>query len=110
MTLLKALIISPALPGIIFLVVSLLQEKFPPKKINNVYGYRTKKSMSSEENWKIANSYSSKLVLNFSFILITLGGLSIFLLHNSLILSIVTVVSSAIAAILVIVLTEKKLK
>ena len=32
-----------------------------PKKINYVYGYRTKRSMRNEETWKFANQYLGKL-------------------------------------------------
>ena len=31
-----------------------------PKKINYVYGYRTKRSMMNEETWRFANQYCGK--------------------------------------------------
>ena len=32
-----------------------------PKKINYVFGYRTKRSMRNEETWKFANQYLGKV-------------------------------------------------
>ena len=42
--------------------------KFPPKKINTLYGYRTNRSMKKKEIWDFANTYSAKLLLNFSLL------------------------------------------
>ena len=42
--------------------------KFPPKKINTLYGYRTNRSMKNKEVWDFANTYSTKLLLNFSLL------------------------------------------
>jgi len=37
--------------GLIFYVAGYIQFKYPPKKINHFYGYRTKTSMRSQEVW-----------------------------------------------------------
>ncbi|MEZ4857476.1 MAG: SdpI family protein [Flavobacteriaceae bacterium] len=42
------------------LVLFLIVKKFPPKKINYYYGYRTNRSMKNEDTWKAAQEYSSK--------------------------------------------------
>lgn len=34
----------------------------PPKKINKIYGYRTSRSMKSQEAWDYANKYSAFLI------------------------------------------------
>ncbi len=41
----------------------LLLMKNPPKKINSVYGYRTRKSVRSQETWDFAHYYFGKLWL-----------------------------------------------
>lgn len=41
--------------GILFLL-SVIFWKFPPKKINNWYGYRTHKSMLNQQIWEFANT------------------------------------------------------
>ena len=42
--------------------------KYPPKKINTLYGYRTNRSMKNKEIWDFANTYSAKFLLNFSLL------------------------------------------
>jgi len=42
--------------------------KFPPKKRNSVYGYRTKLAMESDENFFFATNFSTILMLKFSLI------------------------------------------
>ena len=47
------------LTGIIFYVAGFIQAKWPPKKINHFYGYRTSTSMRNQEIWEFAQQYSS---------------------------------------------------
>ena len=42
--------------------------KYPPRKINTLYGYRTIRSMKNKEIWNFANTYSTKLLFNFSLL------------------------------------------
>ncbi len=43
--------------------------KFPPKEINNLYGYRTKKSMQSQECWAFAQVYSAKQMITIGIVI-----------------------------------------
>lgn len=43
--------------GPLLLILSYLFKRFPPKKINHLYGYRTPRSMQSQEAWNCANQY-----------------------------------------------------
>ena len=43
--------------------VSALFWRFPPKQINQSYGYRSGRSMKSEEAWEAANQYASRKLL-----------------------------------------------
>lgn len=45
--------------GPLMLVLAVLFKRFPAKKINHIYGYRTPRSMKSQEAWDCANRYSS---------------------------------------------------
>lgn len=45
--------------GVIFLLAAGLMYSFPPKKINYLYGYRTVRSMKSQESWDFAQQYST---------------------------------------------------
>ena len=57
------------LVGIIFIITGLLMRKFPPKKINALYGYRTSSSMKSQQVWDFSQKYSAdKMVLGGLFL------------------------------------------
>lgn len=55
----------------LFFLISVLFWKFPPKKINSIYGYKTPKAMLNQQIWDFANSTFNKSLLiytGFSFI------------------------------------------
>ena len=54
------------LGGLIFLIAGYIQHRFPPKKINHLYGYRTSASMKSQESWDFAQEYSAKKVIKIA--------------------------------------------
>jgi uncharacterized membrane protein len=56
-------IISQMFIGPLMLAISIVFWKFPPKTINKIYGYRTKKSMLNQENWDFANKEFAKLFM-----------------------------------------------
>lgn len=51
--------------GVLF-IISIIFWKFPPKKINNFYGYRTPKAMQNEKIWTFANKTFNETFLKFS--------------------------------------------
>ena len=51
--------------GLLFLL-SIIFYKFPPKKINAIYGYRTPKAMLNEEIWGFANGIFNKNLLIYA--------------------------------------------
>ena len=53
---------------VFILIVSLIFVKFPPKKINYLYGYRTRRSMANPKIWKVANDYSAKMMVKITLI------------------------------------------
>ena len=50
---------------LIILVVGIVFWMYPPKKINEFYGYRTTRSRKSQEAWDFAQRYSAKLMTIF---------------------------------------------
>lgn len=52
------LFFTMSLVGIVFFLAGLLMYMYPPKKINALYGYRTKTSKSSQEAWDFAQRLS----------------------------------------------------
>jgi len=63
------------LVGPLFVVISLLTLLFPPKKINGLYGYRTKRSMSNQKAWDAAQKISSQVMLIEGLIMSLCAGL-----------------------------------
>jgi uncharacterized membrane protein len=51
--------------GLLFLL-SIIFWKFPPKKINAIYGYRTPKAMLNQNIWNFANSIFNKNLLIYA--------------------------------------------
>ena len=98
------------LSGGIFYLVALVLSKFPPKKINYFYGYRTKASMKSQESWNFSQNYTSKKMKYISLYIFIIGAFSIFLnieLMWSLWLGIII---SILMPVLMILEVEKELK
>ena len=98
------------LSGGIFYLAALVLSKFPPKKINYLYGYRTKASMKSQESWNFSQNYTSKKMKYMSLYIFIIGAFSSFLnieLMWSLWLGIII---SILMPVLVILEVEKELK
>jgi uncharacterized membrane protein len=51
--------------GLLFLI-SILFWKFPPKKINSIYGYKTPKATQNQQIWDYANSSFNKSLLIYA--------------------------------------------
>ncbi|MDG1653220.1 MAG: SdpI family protein [Flavobacteriaceae bacterium] len=62
--------------GLIFYLAGWIQGKYPPKKRNHFYGYRTKISMKNLEVWNYAQQYSAVEIKKLSRILILLAVLA----------------------------------
>lgn len=103
-------IIILGITGPLFIVLGYYFAKFPPKKINNIYGYRTTRSMKSQEAWDFAQVYGAKKMMLAGLIMLVAGLL---LLPFNLTENIAAVLSISIllgSAIWMIVVTEKELK
>ena len=45
----------------------------PPKKINSIYGYRTKRSMKNSQTWKFAHEHCGWLWMRFGAVMFALS-------------------------------------
>ena len=99
------------LTGLTIVVAGLLMHKFPPKKINNLYGYRTKRSKNSQESWEFAQKYSANQLAIYGSITGLIGLALLFIPINhtnaAVIISLIVIIT---LIIIPIVLTEKELK
>ncbi len=98
------------LVGLVFSIAAFISMKFPPKKINGIYGYRTSRSMKSQENWDIAQRYSSRLMLKQGLVMLAIGGLLIVLPIPDEVSAVISVSLLIISVIVLFVQTEKRLK
>ena len=63
------LFLIPLLTGLIFVLAGFVLWKFPPKEINYIYGYRSKRSMQSQAQWDLAQVYAGKRMMLYGGIL-----------------------------------------
>lgn len=106
----NALFTIPLLTGVIFLMVGLIMMKFPPKKINGLYGYRTRSSMKDKERWDFAQSYSAKEFIKLGLLLALSGLLGLLFHPNESIATFIGLSLMATAVIILIVRVEKAIK
>ena len=93
----------------------LLLMKNPPKKINYVYGYRTRRSVRSQETWDFAHYYFGKLwlVCGLVSIPISLVPICLVLGKSEQVISVAGLIVLGIQTLLLLVtilLTERALK
>ena len=93
------------------LAVGVIFSFFPPKHINDWYGYRTSRSRRDQESWDFAHRYCGHLCLKNSFILLLLSlSLVVIFSHwSDAVLAMLTLVQ-IIPFLVVIAKTEKALK
>lgn len=63
--------------GLCFLVAGFVMSKYPPKKINSLYGYRTSASMKSQQAWNFAQKKSATdcKLFGFGMMIFSMGGM-----------------------------------
>ncbi|WP_284651004.1 SdpI family protein [Flavobacterium terrisoli] len=89
-------LIIPFTTGSIFVIAALVTLVFPPKKINYLYGYRTRASMKNQKIWDFSQRFSgikmvqiglALVVFSFSNYFMKLdGGLQISIGFSSVII------------------------
>ena len=107
------LFITPIMTSIISIVIGFIMLKYPPKEINMLYGYRTKKSMSSQEAWDFSQKYASKKMIQIGIILLLICVLvSAFKIPEKAYPTIIIsgIIIGVLALLLIIPITERQLK
>lgn len=72
-------LIGSTIMGLIFLVGGIIWKKYPPKKINHLYGYRTRRSMANQIIWDYANKIGAKMFIYTGAFLLGIGLVAYFL-------------------------------
>ena len=93
---------------VLMLVIGIVFQKHAPKEINGFLGYRTRRSMQSQEAWDYANKRMGEIWLALGVILLVVTiPLTLLLGENGVA---VLVIAQTIALILSIIPVEKELK
>ena len=90
------------------LLLGWLLKKFPPKKINHLYGYRTQRSMKNQASWEAANTYSSLVFFKVSLYSFFIPVVLYFLFPQLNVL--ITIITNTLLLLYVLYATEKHLK
>ncbi|MFA7325984.1 MAG: SdpI family protein [Candidatus Kapaibacterium sp.] len=105
------LLLIPILTGPVVIIIILITLKFPPKKINSLYGYRTKRSMASPEAWEFAQPYSGKMMLRYMVIYILTAAFSVPMKDIDPIIGVIlSLIVMMVFMAIPIIKTEKELK
>lgn len=97
--LVENLLFPSFLSGIIFIITGFIMLKFPPKKINMLYGYRTNRSMKNQEQWDFSQKYSAKLLMLCGLFLTLISNISLLITLNNkakLFISLALIIGSVI--------------
>lgn len=68
----------PIITGAILIIVGFVMYRFPPKKINFFVGYRTPKSMDSQENWDFSQKYAASEMIKSGVALLPISLIGLF--------------------------------
>lgn len=90
------------------LLLGWLLKKFPPKKINHLYGYRTQRSMKNQATWEAAHKHSSLAFFKVSLYSFFIPVVLYFLCPQLNVL--ITIVTNILLLLYVLYATEKHLK
>ncbi|MBY8914348.1 SdpI family protein [Bacillus sp. YC2] len=97
--------------GILMAAAGILVKCFPPKSLNSVYGYRTRRSMSNGRQWKEGNHFSASLMIIFGLFAAAAGVASDrFISINQPFSLILQITYLAAACALTMAMTERRLK
>lgn len=100
----------PLLMGFIFMILSVIMYFFPPKEINDFYGYRTKKSKKNQDTWDFSQRHSAVTMLKTGFLLMLTSVLGLFVSINENSQVVLGIALIIIAGIIMIYFTEKAIK
>ena len=96
--------------GIVFIIAALILYFFPPKKINYLYGYRTRSSMKNQQVWDFSQKYSAVKMLQLGLFLIVVSLLHIFIPISQDHTTFIEIGLVILGCIYMFVTTEKALK
>lgn len=109
------LLLSNLLLPVMMLIFGYVMSKHPPKKINSLYGYRTKRSMKNMETWIFAHKVMGNYWIKFSVLGYLLTMIFMFVIYQEsgdqmALYSLILTAILLIWMIIPIFMTERQLK
>ncbi len=98
------------IPGVVFVLTGFLLKRFPAKKPNALYGYRTTTSMKSQEAWDAAQQIGGTESMRLGIYQIAIGILVGWTVATEVFPVAYLLVSALACAITLIMRTEHKLR
>lgn len=68
--------------GLLLILLGVAYSTYPPKKINHIYGYRTKRTMANQKVWDYANKIGARMITQVGFLSTALGVIVFWLYPN----------------------------
>ncbi len=105
------ILLSVGFVGMTLIIIGFFLWKYPPKKVNHLYGYRTRSSMKSQESWDHAQAFSAREMIKQGVLLVFLGGVLMLFRDLTLLVSITIFMILLLGSFLVVIArTERSLK
>lgn len=96
--------------GIIYMIMGFIMYKFPPKKINGLYGYRTASSMQNQEKWNLAQKYGATTMFKVGIFFLIISFYKFFFNTNENTDLAIGMFIMIVGSFVMIPIVEKKLK
>jgi len=107
MNLLSPFFLTLGPSGLCIAAAGWFQSRFPPKKINRTYGYRTAKSMANDDAWHFAQDYSAGRMLRYGLVTCAISPLGWFLHWDPVVQVVLGLLALVPPIVLVVVTTER---
>ena len=96
--------------AILFAILSLITLKWPPKKINDIYGYRTRRAKINQELWDYAQAEGTRAMFIASILMVLVSLIFLVLPSDETKGAIAATVIVVLMSLLPLLLVERKLK
>ena len=68
--------------GLLLVLFGVIYSTYPPKKINYIYGYRTKRTMANQKVWDYANKIGARMMIQVGFLATAIGAIVYWIYPN----------------------------
>ena len=99
------LLLSTALTLLLTIMGGFIFWKIPPRKINNIYGYRTTMSQKNQDTWNYAHTYFGKHAVICGIVIFIFAIFTILALKNTSIFDILGYIIIAVQAAIPVIIT-----